>query len=492
MKSTIIYILLIIILLLSYCNNYIVFPFKIKKPTIEHTNKLITADEYVKYDQNDQISINIYMGTPPKELEVYLTMEEYVFFLGNGFCLSNPNSKYNSSTSTSYQKSTTSVFSPLYTNGNISTETFNFYNDSDLSKNFSVEKVDFIYTIASPVYYDLIEPDFNCGFFGLQLNPTSMYFELYSLVFRLKTLRAINNRKWSLIFYEDNKKINNYDGIFVLGITEDDFQNIFNTTNNTDNYATTYSSHYGYKNLNWEITFDEIYYNKNNKNNQNISFFENIQGQIAVDYNYIISNIDYFNSIKTNFFDKYINEDICYIDKNEALKRNYEKDNRILNIIICDKNKFKDKQKFPSLYLKNRDLNKIFELNDKDLFQEIGNSLIFLVFMDEEAKSHWVFGRMFLQKYQFIFDVDQKTISYIKKNITDLDDKSDNNNGIGNNTSSTTVMVLKILLIVFLILGIGIGLFVGKKLWDNKRKMKANELEDDYEYKEKKEDPEIN
>ncbi len=450
MKSKIIFILLIIIVLISYCNNYLVFPFKIKKPTIEQTNKLITADEYIKYDQNNQISINIYMGTPLKEIEIYLTMEQYEFFLGNGFCLSNPNSKYNPSTSTSYRKTGLTIFSSLYTNGSLSIENFKFYNELDLSKNLTVNNVDFIYASASPEYYDLVEPDFNCGYLGLQFNSTSIYFEWYSLIFQLKSLKAINSKKWSLIFYENNKKINNYDGVFVLGIKEDDFQNIFNTTNNTYNYASTYSSPYGYKTLNWEIKFDEIYYNKNN---QNISFFDNIQGQIAIDYNYIISNKDYFNNIKTNFFDKYINEDICYIDKNETLKRISKKVISLLNIIICDKNKFKDIQKFPSLYFKNRDLNKIFEFNYKDLFQEIGNSLVFSIVMDEEAKSHWVFGRIFFQKYKFIFDGDQKTISYIEKNNTDLDE-SDNNNGrvIGDNTSSTKIMVLKILLIVFLLL----------------------------------------
>ena len=38
-------------------------------------------------------------------------------------------------------------------------------------------------------------------------------------------------------------------------------------------------------------------------------------------------------------------------------------------------------------------------------------------------------------------------------------------------------------------MGIIIGIFVGKKLWDNKRKKRANELiDDDYEYKSGKDD----
>ena len=150
--------------------------------------------------------------------------------------------------------------------------------------------------------------------------------------------------------------------------------------------------------------------------------------------------------------------------------------------------------KFPPLNFKHRDLNKIFEFTYKDLFQEIGNSLVFSIVMDEEDKYHWIFGRIFFKKYQFIFDVDQKTISYIKKNLTENNGKSDAQSGDGNsNTSQTIIRILQVLLIVALLLGIVIGLFFGKKLWDNKRKIRANELiDDDYDYSEKKENTDIN
>jgi hypothetical protein len=491
MKSKIFYFPLILLSLLYYCSNYLVFPIKIKKPKIEATNKLITAYEYIKYSQNNQISTSIYMGTPLKEVEIYLTMDQYDFLLGKGFCLSNPNSKYDPLTSTSYTKSGATMTSPLYNNGSISEDNCNFYTELDLSKNKSVNKIEFIYGIASTDFYDLLEPESNCGFLGLQLNSSSTYFEWSSFIYNLKFLNAINSKKWSLIFYEDNKKKNNYDGVFVLGIKENDFQTIFNVNNNSDDYASTYSLKYIYDNTKWEIKFDEIYYNQNN---QNISFFSDIQGQLAVDYDYIISNKDYFNSIKTNFFDNYINEGICYIDQNETLKRKSKKDKRVFNIIICDKNKFKDMHKFPSLNFKHRDLNKIFEFTYKDLFQEIGNSLVFSIVMDEEDKYHWIFGRIFFKKYQFIFDVDQKTISYIKKNLTENNGKSDAQSGDGNsNTSKTIIRILQVLLIVALLLGIVIGLFFGKKLWDNKRKIRANELiDDDYDYSEKKENTDIN
>ena len=82
---------------------------------------------------------------------------------------------------------------------------------------------------------------------------------------------------------------------------------------------------------------------------------------------------------------------------------------------------------------------------------------------------------VFLKKYQFIFDNDQKTITYINKTLIN-DDKKD----IKNNDSN--ILILKIMIIIFLIIGFILGLFFGKKLWDKNRKKRANELDDDYDY----------
>ena len=133
-------------------------------------------------------------------------------------------------------------------------------------------------------------------------------------------------------------------------------------------------------------------------------------------------------------------------------------------------------KKFPTLYFKYINFYKIFEFDYKDLFQEIGNSLIFSIVFDEENKSHWALGRIFLKKYQFIFDNDQRTITYIKSNKTKSKDSINNNN-------NSTVLILKILLIAFLLIGFGVGILVGKKLWDKNRKKRVNELsDDDYDY----------
>ena len=454
-------------LLISFCYNYLIIPFTIKSPSIKTENNFINASEYLEYIKNNLIATKIYMGTPEKEIEIYLTTEIYEFLLGKGFCLQNPNSSYDPTFSSTYDRGYISVISYLFNNGTQSTDNFIFYNNLNLTQNNSVEEMDFIYGIASNDIFNIIYPDKICGYLGLQF-PSSEYFEYHSFIYKLKSKNKIKNKHWSIIFYDNEKeKINNYDGFLALGINESDYKTFFN---NENDYNTTYSAEYGYQNKFWEIKFNEIYYYINK---QNYSFFTDISAQIIIDYNYIKCSEAFFNSTKINFFNKYIDKGICKIDKSKNIIKTNRDRNQLINIIICDKKKFKDMKKFPTLYFKNIYLYTIFEFNYKDLFQEIGNSLIFSIVYDEESRDHWALGRIFLKKYQFIFDNDQRTITYIKRNKR----KDNKNNNITN-------IILKIMLIVFLLIGFGAGIFVGKKLWDKNRKKRANELADDeYDYK---------
>ena len=481
---------ILLISLLPFCNDYLLFPFTLKNPTIELNNNKLNASDYLKYIKYNQLATKIYMGTPPKEIEIYLSMQQYEFLLGKGFCLQNSNSQYNPSSSTSYEKNSYSSYSsPLVTNGSFSKESFTFYNNLNFTNNKTIKEVQFIHGIASPDLFDLIEPDLCCAYFGLQLSSNSDYFEWNSLIYELKMKNEIKSKKWSIVFYDNKNKINNYDGYLILGIKEEDYKDLFNVTDNDTDIATVYSLPYIYNKNNWEIQFDEIYYTINN---QNISFNKYIQGLFLVDNDYIICNKDYFENITNNFFNKYINESICYIDKNQTVKRTKKTDIQKINVIICDKNKFKDRNKFPTLYFKHRNLNKIFELNYNEVFKEMGDYIIFSIVFDEEETSHWTFGRIFLKKYQFVFDNDQKTITYIKKNIinntnddnNDKNDNNDNNNkndNYNNTNNNFKIWLIVILVVIIIMIGVfGIGLYIGLKI--KKKKRRANELDDDYDY----------
>jgi len=286
-------------------------------------------------------------------------MDQYFFTLAKGFCLSNSISNYVPSESNTYEKATTTVFSSLFTNGTLSKENFTFYNNSNSIAN----KLEFILGIASSEIFDITDLDKICGYLGLQSSSGSIYIESYSLIYELKSKGIIDSKKWGIIFYDEKNKKNGYDGALFLGIKEKNYNDILNIDKKPNinyNYSSVYSLQYLTKNVNWEIKFDEIYYKING---QNYTFNKSLQGQFLVDYNYIISNEDFFNEIKNNFFDKYIKDNICFVVKNETYKKSKDADEQLIHMIICDKNKFKDMDKFPNVHFIHRELNEIFEFS---------------------------------------------------------------------------------------------------------------------------------
>ena len=87
-----------------------------------------------------------------------------------------------------------------------------------------------------------------------------------------------------------------------------------------------------------------------------------------------------------------------------------------------------------------------------------------------------MFGKIFLEKYLFNYDMENKRLGfYTKRNRVEQ---------INNSTSNTAQNILLINLIwVGVVIIIGIGAFYLNKLLCNKmRKKRANELDDDYDY----------
>ena len=466
---------IIIILSISFCNNYIVFPIKVKNKF----NQIIdSGSDYVNFIKNNQVATYIFMGTPQKKIEIYLTSERLDFIFGEGFCLLNPDSEYNLTLSSSFIGSKVRRSSPSFINGFLSNENIILYNNLNLSSNVSFKNINLINCNPSKDIFDTFNNNFFCGYIGLQISSSSEYFEWDSIIYQLKSERFINTQKWSVIF--DKNKINNYDGIFIIGIKEEEFYDIFNSNIKND-YKTIYSIN-TFSNSDYEIKFDEIYFEINNKN---YSFNKFIQGIFIIDYDFIISNEDYFRSIKDIFFKKYIEKGICFIDKQEKLIKKSKYDIQLLNIIFCEKNKFhiNDLKSFPKLKLKHIGLYQVFEFTYEDLFMETKNYFIFKIVLNERNKHFWTFGRLFLKKYLFIFDNEQKSISYLGINNIYKREKYEEDNQIENKDLKNKFHFI----ISILIIGISIiiGIFFGKIIFNKKKKKRANELDDDYEYIEK-------
>ncbi len=164
----------------------------------------------------------------------------------------------------------------------------------------------------------------------------------------------------------------------------------------------------------------------------------------------IIGPNEYLDYLWDNYFkNKKCNKEYFYI---LAMQHDY---------FVCDNNV--DVKDFPVLKFLEKQLNYSFEFDYKDLFDNYEGKKYFKIIYPDVKTKIWVLGRIFLKKYKLYFDYERKTIGiYLNK-------KKINSIGI-------------YILFFFLILVIIILIYLLFKLWKNKRKKRAFELNDDYEY----------
>ena len=101
----------------------------------------------------------------------------------------------------------------------------------------------------------------------------------------------------------------------------------------------------------------------------------------------------------------------------------------------------------------------------------------------KSTEKDYKFGRLFLKKYQIIFNSDSKSMSFYKNN-------NNKNNIYEKNNIKKKITFINVISYFFIgVLFLFIGIFFGRKYCFIDKKRLANELEDDnFEYKSKKDD----
>ena len=97
--------------------------------------------------------------------------------------------------------------------------------------------------------------------------------------------------------------------------------------------------------------------------------------------------------------------------------------------------------------------------------------------LSDKYLSGWIFGSIFLRKYQLIFNQDSKTIGYYKSMNYVLDNKKNNNNNSNNEIMKYIFIGVLILISSFLLFLI--GMYIQKNYCNKNKKKKANELADE-------------
>ena len=458
--------------------NILVLPFKSTNLEIKIENNEMIDDILSKLNKN-QLYTPIEFGIPSQNIDFFLSMEIKMFSVLKNYCPEGNNSSYIPENSkrfvSSYNYNLT--YSKMI-KGKAAEDSVRFYYDLNLENKRYINDFPFLLGYS---LFNVTSNNKYCGILGLfhKLEKEIFYFK--SLASFLKSKREIDSYSWGIFYFdkensfnisENIKKI--YDGYLIIGITDADYLNIFNTTTIINDYGIENGDNY------IGLNFQKIFF----YNNKEIKYLCNNNTLInfVIDNNYNIINTEYYNVIKENYFKKYISKNIC-LEKALTLSSGFQE-----HIIICDSSMKINLKSFPTLYFFNVEFEYTFNLDFNDLFIEINNKIYFLIIGKDMESNIWSFGKMFLKKYPFMFNEDKKTISFVYLNKyykkEEQDKEKDTNENESNNSNLKQFFkdyYLIIIIIICIIIGIIFGVFIGKKIW-KKRRTRANELDDNVDY----------
>ena len=414
----------------SFIFTYIKIPFK----TFIWGNKI----DLSKF-KNNYIYINISMGLPnliPNQNRILIQQEKYHFYF-----YKNHSYPYDKIISNEIDINNSLCKKGIYMNDIMQLGTNVYQNIS---------------FILCTKYYEMDSLYFD-GQLGLSMGYENKYDT--NLIRQLKAKKYINNYCYSII-YENNEQ-----GFLLLG----EFPHNVNKELNNNKFLN-YNEENLYwipavkneKNPRWSITFDKISYS-------NSELFQIQRNCIfSIENKFIISPSQYFNLVKEIFGKK------CKV---YLMDFNFQ-------FLSCDKDI--NKEFTPQINFFIKEFNVTFSFDYNDLFVEAKNSLVFLVGNNAEIEEgHWTLGKPFFKKYLVLFNMDSKMVGfYTKEKEKNIEINSDRNKNISKFNTSIFINVL--LFIVIIILS-----FALYHCYVNKRRIRANELEDKFNYIAKRDENEI-
>ena len=389
----------------------------------------------------------IRVGTPPQSISLKTEFAKYISYIGGNTSLCEK--KFFEDKSESYIPSSGQPISFGYLSG-LSTG----INSSDyfyLNEN-SQEKINMNFILG-------IKTDKNIASGNLGLNIKSKdteIYEKYNFINMLKSKELINNNYFT-IKYKDNKS-----GNLIIGDKPHKYNNSYNEKDFREMYISLSSDAYT-----WNINFSSIYVGNNKTMEEKNIVGKNIYGFFKLEYGIILGTENYRQYLLKEFMREQINKNMCY-EVNFTFYISY----------YCKKDV--DISKIKNLYINSKELDFTFELNYKDLFyqNEDGNNYFLIIFNnvdeEEEHSEFWSFGEPLIKKYNLIFNPDSKQIGIYAK-LSDFDNKEETF------WEKYKWYIILVIALIIILVGLGVMIFLYLKVLP-RRKKKANELNDDFDY----------
>ena len=261
----------------------------------------------------------------------------------------------------------------------------------------------------------------------------------------------------------------------------------------------------------WNLDISLVYY----KNYKNKIITINVpQGEYHEDEYSAILNPEmglikgpysYKSLIDDDFFNYFFEKEIC----------GHSVENKKIFYYCSPKYKKELKDKFPNLFFYHQEFNYTFELTFEDLFYEKNKKIYFLIYFDNKLFgedmfseiSEWILGRPFLNKFQFVFDVENNLISFYeslngytdfhfkhksnnkKLDINENKENKENKNNIYNNKllNNKNINLICLIMSIFFVVFLTISCYVRKNHKNIKKEKMLDKVEKGKQYIELKE-----
>lgn len=404
----------------------------------------------------NKIYINFTIGSPPQKLKIFLHKDNYALFISKN------NFNKNLSDSLESDTETTTFFLDLLYTGYYAKDIINFGNYINNTK-----KLNFIISDIE---------DNSLGHLGLKV-PANFPDGLTSFIETLYYNNIITSYTWTLKYYSNKQLIESLNdkfnpiGELIIGGEPHEYEK--NKSLYPENaYYFLEAPIHNNKKYYWDLKIKNIYTIFEGEKIEiiNNNYYKE-EVELKAEYSFILGTDVYKKIIYEYFFKKY-----DYI-KNEICKEVKIPQKSYMNYTECNNDELFDLKKFPSIYFESFEFNKTFELTYEDLFilDEKTNKYIFLIlFPTNYVETTWNLGIPFLRKYQFTFNEDKKVIGFYNRNKKEKDKDKKNKSWI--------YILIGLLFIIFCGLLIFLGMYIHKCLYGEKRRKKANELDDGYDY----------
>jgi hypothetical protein len=396
-------------LLFITINNYIIIPF----------NQLKSKEQLDFRDAEDllnQLSVlqlysDFYLGNYPHKLPTLLKQNIDYFALTK-------NQEKELISSDNYSPSVSESLKILDKNKKIHlynskqqyievTEVIHFLtNEGDISliySNIDTGKID-ANNYKSYLYINFYNSDSQLsdyeGILGLSFNNPNYPYN--NFIKELQTKSVINSAIWSVDF-PDIEEDTYTKGNIIIG----EYPHIYDSQYYKKEDYYTYKIPVNHTQDNgWEIKLDSSSLLKNGEVGASCDYLKTISINFGTHMMYAPKSL--FEQLKDLYFEDLFDDRICDYKK---IKLDKEK----IIFVYCDKKSFSpdEQRKFPKIIFNIQDLGGELELDYKDVFKTFDDKIYLMIaFSSKENDDNFILGQIFLYKYKFTFDYDNREIGF--------------------------------------------------------------------------------